>query len=219
MAQPLSSCLHLGFGVNQVQRGNLGRFPGCQDNGQSSPLFPSAVLGHCKSIGKLYHIDRMKGRRYGVFFPLPCGQIAIHGYSKEVDQRKKRKSQWGSGQFGHRQACMQEGQRLARRGVTKTQPEDPRDSPNCAAVCQCISSLCPRCAREITIAGMIPGAIIPVINTPPTVGVEVVSNPIHGLFCFRFPFPHRAGGLSVMHRIVKITNSTSCPQQKVAQNY
>ena len=70
----------------------------------------------------------------------------------------------------------------------------------------------------MTVAGMIMGAIIPVINTPLTMGVEGVSSPIHGLFRFRFPLPHKAG-LSMIHRTVKITNSTSYPQQKVSQNY
>lgn len=35
------------------------------------------------------------------------------------------------------------------------------------------------------------GAIIPVINVPPTVGVEGVSSPIRGLFCSGFSFCHR----------------------------
>lgn len=111
-----------------------------------------------------------------------------------------------------------ERQRL-RRGVAKTRPRDPRDSPHCAGFCQYISRFCPGCPREMTVAGMIMGAIILVINTPLTVGVEGVSSPIHGLFRFRFPLPRRAGGLSMIHRTVKITNSPSCPQQKVSQNY
>ena len=111
-----------------------------------------------------------------------------------------------------------ERQRL-RRGVAKTQPRAPRDSPHCAGFCQGTSRFCPGCPREMTVAGMIMGAIIPVINTPLTVGVEGVFSPIHGLFRFRFPLPRKAGGLSMIHRTVKITNSTSYPQQKVSQNY
>lgn len=111
-----------------------------------------------------------------------------------------------------------ERQRL-RRGVAKTRPRDPRDGPHRAGFCQSASRFCPGCPREMTVAGMIMGAIIPVINSPLTVGVEGVSCPIHGLFCFRFPLPRRAGGLSMIHRTVKTTNGTSYPQQKVSQNY
>lgn len=45
------------------------------------------------------------------------------------------------------------------------------------------------CAREITVAGIIKGEIIPVVNTPLTVGGVGVSSPLPGLFCFRFSFP------------------------------
>lgn len=91
--------------------------------------------------------------------------------------------------------------------------------PNCTAFCQFTRRLCLGCVREITVAGIIMLEIISVINTPPTVGGVGVSSPIHGLFCFRFSFPHSAGGLSVIYRTLKTTNSISCLQQKVAQNY
>lgn len=47
-----------------------------------------------------YSILRMKGRGYEVFSLLPFGQTALRVCSREVDQRTKRKSQWGSGRFG-----------------------------------------------------------------------------------------------------------------------
>lgn len=145
----------------------------------------------------LCYIDRTKGKAYGVFFPLPCGQTALYGCSREVYQRKKRKSQWGSGQFGPRQACMWEVPRLARRDVAKTWPGSPRKGPNCTAFCQFASRLCPGCTRAITVAGVIMGTIIPVINIPQTGGGEGAPSPIHGLFCFRFFYS--TGGFSVSY--------------------
>lgn len=121
-----------------------------------------------------------------------------------------------SGQFGPRQACMWEGQRLARRDVAKTWAGRPKKGPNCTAFCQFTSRICPGCTRAITVAGNIMDTIIPVINMPPTVGGEGVSSLIHGL-CFRFSYS--TGSFSVIHRIVKITNSISCLLQKVAQHY
>lgn len=44
---------------------------------------------------------------------------------------------------------------------------------------------------EISVAGTIMGAIIPVINVSPTVGVEGMSSPIRWLFCSGFSFCHR----------------------------
>lgn len=98
----------------------------------------------------------------------------------------KRESQWGSVQSGARQACLWEGQTLAL--IAQHFVSSLADSPL-------------GCAREITVAGIIKGEIIPVVNTPPTVGGVGVSSPLHGLFCFRFSFPQSAGGLSVTHRM------------------
>ena len=132
-------------------------------------------------------------------------------------------SPWGhkeldmtDGRFG---PSLYKGEAGAKKRCCKTWPRDPRDGPHRAGFCQSASRFCPGCPREMTAARMIMGAIIPVINSPLTVGVEGVSCPIHGLFRFRFPLPRRAGGLSMIHRTVKITNGTSYPQQKVSQNY
>ena len=158
----------------------------------------------------------MTGRGYGALFPLPCGQTALH------EKRIRGKSEKVSGVQGSSnpgRPVRGRGKRLARRGLAKAWPGGPREGRDCAASCLSTSRLCPGCAREIAVARMMMDAIIPVINTPPTAGAEGVASPIHGRFCFRFSFPHRAGGLSVIHRIVKITNSSSRPQRKAAQTY
>ena len=78
--------------------------------------------------------------------------------------------------------------RAGRKRFATTQPRSPRKVCNCTAFYHCTSRLCPGCTREISVAGTTVGAISTVINVPPTMRVEGVSSPIHGLFCFGFHF-------------------------------
>lgn len=108
--------------------------------------------------------------------------MAIH---KRWIRGKRGKVSTISGQFGPRKSW--KGQRLTRRGVVaKTWPRSPRKGPNCTTFCQFTSPLCPGYTRAITVAGTIMGAIIPVINTPPTVGGRACPAPSMGFFASGF---------------------------------
>jgi hypothetical protein len=97
---------------------------------------------------------------------------------KRNGSKGREKKPMRSGQFGPRQAHNQERQKLSKKYIAKTWPRTSRKGPNCPSSWLCPLRLCSGSAREITVAGIIMAAIIPVINTPLMWEVKVCPAPL-----------------------------------------
>lgn len=176
--------LHWGFGISQVPQGDVGKIPVMPRQWAELSLFFSAILGNCKGIIKLYSsVIECRKKSLWSSFHCPVDRQPFMAFKKSGSEGKKKESVWLRAVWA--QAGLDGGGTgLAERGL-------PRKGPNCAAFYQCTHRFCPGCIREVSVAGIIMGAIISVINMMPTVGMEAVSSPIHGLLCFEFSFCHR----------------------------